>query len=196
MEKCPFCLPDESMKERMLKKKWDPYVYAIVPDQPATFGHVVIVSMKSTPHFEDITDLDPENEEHETHLEKIIFFAQTLSKKIKENLTYKGKKVKKVYLLSLCETPHLHFHLIPRFEADNTGYLFLFEKELEENRWQIEKENVGDTNLRGGKRIAEGEGVLSYYTKLLDSNKWAKDSEQKNTRIKEIKRELDRLDNS
>jgi len=91
-----------------------------------------------------------------------------------------GKKCKKVYLVSECETKNFpfHFHLIPRFECEKTGNLFLFEKELEEARW-MSKEDREEAKIQDGfGRVAEAEAILDYHRWLLLANRWIKSDDE------------------
>lgn len=122
MIKCPFCEPEFEPKNRyrMLDITSDD-AWVMVPREPATFGHVLVVSKKRKPqHIDDITCLDKEQdiEQFKNIMEQIVKISKILKK-----LNYQGRNVKKVYVLSLCETPHLHFHLIPRYERENTWIL-------------------------------------------------------------------------
>lgn len=188
LEKCKFCKESFKVKNRwrMLKKYANKYVWAMIPKEPATFGHVVVFSGK---HFDDIAD----PKLTQKSLNEVVKVVHTLSSKIREKLKHLGKRVEKVYVVTICETPHLHFHLIPRYEEDNTGYAFLFEKELEETRWPKKEEKKTDTTLRGRKRIEGMEGVLQHHRSLIKLDKWAKTSEERRKYIAEMKKEIDKI---
>jgi hypothetical protein len=93
-----------------------------------------------------------------------------------------GKKCEKVYLVSECETKNFpfHFHLIPRFEGEKQGHVFLLEKELEESRWMGKDQNENQ-------RIMDIESILSYYKQILDSGVWKRSKEEQIEYIGDIK---------
>lgn len=165
-----------------------------VPREPATFGHLIVVSGK---HYEDISDKRLVNDaEQQKELMRIVV---ELCSKMEESLTYKGEKCEKIYVVTECETPnlHLHFHLLPRFRSDKNGHMFLFEKELEEARWMLEnndKEEKKEDKIRDmHNRIGVAEGFLDFHKYLICSNKWVKSNDARDKFIKEIKEEIERI---
>jgi len=175
--KCICCHPDAELQERMIKgykyneNRKNPWVF--VPREPATFGHVVVVSGK---HYEDISDIAQDVK----HLEEIMKVVTELASKMKNYLKLNGeengKKCKRIYIVSECETSnfHLHIHLIPRFKGDKKGHMFLFERELEEARWMLEKDKKEDKIRDMYNRIGTAEGILNFHKQLICSNEWVR----------------------
>lgn len=100
----------------------------------------------------------------------------------------KGKKCEKVYLVSECETKlyPFHLHLIPRFACENTGNVFLFEKEFEEARWMT-KDNRKEEKIQDGFcRVAGGGAILNYYKWQLSSDRWIRSNQERKEFIKSM----------
>lgn len=188
---CDFCTNKTKFQDRIIKgyepdgkKPW-----AYVPCEPATFGHVIVVSGK---HYLDIChETFSKNEEDsvEEHMKDIMRIVRALALKMKK-LEHNGKKCEKVYMVSECETPnlHLHFHLIPRFQGDNTGHMFLFEKELEELRWKLENDASEDKNRNGYQRIGMATGLLDFHRDLIRADKWVKSNKDRIDFIEKIRK--------
>jgi len=146
MRECKLCNPDEHFRvgeiDRVLYRGDDFYV--AIPRDPAMKDHLLVVSKE---HVEDITQIE---KQHWRMLSKMIIVSAVISKKLKEL----DGTIKKVYLLCEGETSHLHFHLKPRREGEETGDLFLFDKELEESRWALDSDNEKEAQ-----RVALEKGI-------------------------------------
>jgi hypothetical protein len=120
------------------------------------------------------------------HMQNVIRIIHDLAFTMKSSLTSNGevtgKKCEKVYLVSECETKGFpfHFHLIPRFEAEKQGNVFLLEKELEESRWMDKDQNENQ-------RIIDIESILSYYKPIFQSGSWKRSKEEQMRYIGEMK---------
>ncbi|MFB0544340.1 MAG: HIT family protein [Asgard group archaeon] len=170
-----------------------PWVF--VPQDPGTFGHLVVVSGKC---YKDISDWQLMKDKKQ--LGKIMAVISTLASKMKL-LNYNGKKCEKIYVLSQCEYRdfHLHFHLYPRFKGDNIGNVFLIEKELEEARWIIndknedEKKKKEDKIGNGRKRIEQVRNILNHNEELIQKDEWARSNEEREKFILKIKKKIEEL---
>ena len=178
-----------SMKGRVIKKATDNSYWIVVPKEPCTFGHLLVISWKGYQE-QDITDEGLFTDSN--HMQKLMRAVKEHVFTMKSCLTYNGKlngkKCEKVYIISECETKNFpfHFHLIPRFECEKTGNLFLLEKEFIEARWISDDDKKQDKIKNGFGRIAEGEVVLNYNKLLLLSGKWARSDEERDELIKNI----------
>ncbi len=174
--------------------------WVIVPDKPANSGHLLVISWKG---YGDITDEGLF--EDENHMQEIMEVIRDVTRKMQDFLTdSEGNKCVRVYVVSECETKNFpfHFHLIPRFEGDETGHMFLFEKEFEEARWIVEKDRKEgmteedqkeDKIRKGNHKIKTAEGILNDHKKLLSSNKWARPNEEREKFIEEIKATIEKI---
>ena len=191
---CLCCNPAAELKERMVKgfeyheDRKNSWVF--VPREPANFGHLVVVSGR---HYEDISD--GELKDDTECLTELLSLINKLAARIKLHLTKNGKRCKKVYVSTLCETKnfHLHFHLIPRFEGDKTGFFFLFDKELEEQRWMLKDDIVEDKIHDGYLTIGAANGLLRFHEFLIQSNKWARSQEERENYVQSIKTEIEKI---
>jgi len=160
MRECKLCNPDEHFRvgeiDRVLYRGDDFYV--AIPRDPAMKDHLLVVSKE---HVEDITQIE---KQHWRMLSKMIIVSAVISKKLKEL----DGTIKKVYLLCEGETSHLHFHLKPRREGEETGDLFLFDKELEESRWALDSDNEKEAQ-----RVALEKGIEKT---LIKMSKWTRSS--------------------
>ena len=92
-----------------------------------------------------------------------------------------------MYVLSQCETGKFpfHFQLIPRFENDQSGNLYLLERELEESRWTVGKEAKDEKLTSGSNRVTQVEGLsISNRSKILEKRWVRSDEERKDFIIK------------
>lgn len=128
--KCDFCevgeeglmmqLPDPKGKKGYLPCHRGVYsnshcIATLSPEQ-YTRGHVLVILRN---HRDDIADPTLTSAE----LESIIGVVSGLSRHLKEKLD-----VKRVYISSLCDgVEHLHFHLIPRYEINDSDRSFWFQ---------------------------------------------------------------------
>ncbi|MEM3564634.1 MAG: hypothetical protein QXR19_15485 [Candidatus Jordarchaeaceae archaeon] len=199
--KCEYCSNKENFRDRIIRGyepergKDKPWVY--VSREPANFGHLVVVSGI---HYDDISDGRLKELTGKKHLGEIMSVINELAsimKSLKEN----GNECEKVYVLSQCETPklHLHFHLIPRFKGNNTGNVFLIEKEFEEARWIIndkneDEEKKKEDKIRNGReRIEQVRNILNHNEELVQKNEWARSNEEREKFILKIKKKIEEL---
>lgn len=188
---CDFCEKKEEFRERMIKgyeanvdKPW-----VCVSREPATFGHLLVASgIGYSGISDDRLARDPE------HLKEMMRLISEITSKMNKNLKLNGRECEKVYVVTQCETRnlHLHFHLIPRFEGDNTGNIFLFEKELEEARWMLDSDEKGKVR-EACDRIAIAERILNCHKNLIRSRKWARPNEERKRFVQEIKMKVDEI---
>jgi diadenosine tetraphosphate (Ap4A) HIT family hydrolase len=173
-----------------VKKAADDSYWIVVPQEPAVFGHLLVIS------WEDLGEQDITDEGLFTdlmHMQSIIRMIHEVTLKMKNHLTSdgtaSGRKCEKVYLISECESPDLpfHFHLIPRFQNDRKGHFYLFEKELEEARWMVGKEGEGEKLADGCCRIANTEALSLFHRYLILSKKWTRDDNERKNSIERIK---------
>jgi len=172
----------KDLGNRVIHKTKDNSIWAVVPNRPAAFGHLIIISWKSRREH-DITDeglfIDG------NHMQDMMQIMHNLAFEMKTHLTSNGeitgKKCKRVYAISECETKNFpfHFHLIPRFSHESQGHLFLFQKELEEARWMTEGEAEPMIASDGNNRIRKAKVVLKHHKALLRSKKWVKHNRER-----------------
>ncbi len=112
MENCIFCriikgnIPCKEIHQ-------DENFLAFLDVNPCSKGHCLIVPKK---HGEDIFDFEDEE------CEKIIPFTKKVMKMIKEKIGCNGFNVGwNNGKFAGQVVPHLHVHIIPRFEGDNGG---------------------------------------------------------------------------
>jgi len=144
---CLFCKWIESgyedvIKENRLLNNPDEDGYLVVLDRdPKVTGHTLIISKKTKPHYSDITELknDVENDNEMRIFRGVVEWAHKIKDEINKKVDKDfdegeegEEKVKKVYILSMCDhwtkkelrerwqdaTEHLHFHLVPRYDFD------------------------------------------------------------------------------
>lgn len=129
--------------------------YLVVLDQdPKVAGHTLIISTKAPDHYRDITEL-PKDEIG--ILKGVVKWAKKIKNRLNEE--FKEEKVKKVYVLSMCDhwsekelrerekeysTEHLHFHLIPRY---------YFDKELRGEKVLTRRASTGFEEIRKVREI-------------------------------------------
>jgi len=196
MRECKLCNPDEHFRvgeiDRVLYRDDDFYV--AIPRDPAMKDHLLVISKE---HVEDITQI---KKKHWRMLSKMIIVSAVISQKLKEL----DSTIKKVYLLCEGETPHLHFHLKPRREGEETGDLFLFDKELEESRWALDSDNEKEAQRialeKGIEKVTKGTAIVEKHKTLIRMSKWTRSSseakkfyEETIKRLKNIINELGKL---
>ena len=190
--KCGYSklIENEQFREGIINgyepKDENPWVY--VPREPATFGHLIVVSGKCYSDMGDkglLQDTD--------HMKQIMNVISELALLTKQHLKCNAKKCERVYVVSECDTPnlHLHFHLIPRFLGDKKGHMFLFERELEEARWKL-KTDIDEDKIRDAyDRIGTAESILSFHKNLIRSDRWLKSNPKRKEFIGKIKSEIE-----
>jgi diadenosine tetraphosphate (Ap4A) HIT family hydrolase len=178
----------KSMIKRLVKESPDGSYWIVVPQEPATFGHLLAVSWKSSGEH-DITDegLFTDN----SHIQNMMRAIHELTLRMKSSLTSNGKadgrKCEKVYVATLCETKDFpfHFHVIPRFEGDKEGFAYLLEKELEEARWMDRETGRNEKVKDGYRRIGSTEVLLDYHKCLMSSDKWVRTNKERDGFVSE-----------
>jgi len=171
----------------------DPWV--LVNEKPGTFGHLVVVTGKCL----DCADLSSEKWQEDDNLEylkrTLDLINRLCSCMVGHLKSSDGKICEKVYVVSQCETQgfHLHFHLYPRFKCEDTGNIFLFEKELEEARWVKEDENRDDKVLDGCCRVAKTRKIYESHKSLILRNSWAKNNDKREVYVRKTKEEIEKI---
>jgi len=177
------------LKKRIIEKSPDNSYWVVVPEEPCTFGHLLVISWEGSQE-QDITDAGLFTDDN--HIQKLMRTAHEFAFMMKTCLTSNGeangKKCERIYLVSECDTKSFpfHFHLIPRFECEKTGNIFLFEKELEEARWMLNEDEEEEKIQDGFGRIAGGEAVLNYHKWQLLSDRWARSNPEREEFIKSM----------
>lgn len=108
---CIFC---EIIKGNIPSKKVyeDDDVLAILDISQATYGHTLVMPKE---HYENINECPKEV------LYKVISITQDLNKHIMNNLKAKGSNIlTNTNEASGQSIPHLHFHIIPRYDETDT----------------------------------------------------------------------------
>jgi diadenosine tetraphosphate (Ap4A) HIT family hydrolase len=115
----------------------DNRIYATLASFPITKGHVVIVWKKKVRDLHLLTKKDYK------HLMSVVDIVR--------NAMLKTLKIKKVYLVYMDETKHVHWHLIPRY--NKKGIVVLDEK----------PKKLADISLAG-----KFKKNLSYFKNLIE----------------------------
>lgn len=110
MTDCIFCKIAHG--EIPSKKVYDDaHVIAFLDINPANPGHTLVVPKK---HSEDLTTIA------EADLTKAIEVAKKIAIKLRENLHAEGVNIVQNNGRAAGQlVPHIHFHVIPRFQGDN-----------------------------------------------------------------------------
>lgn len=171
----------------------DPWV--LVNEKPGTFGHLVVVTGKCL----DCADLSSKKWQEDDNLQylkrTLDLINRLCSCMVGQLKSPDNKTCKKVYVVSQCETQgfHLHFHLYPRFECEDTGNIFLFEKELEEARWVKEGESMDNNVLDGCCRVAKTRKIYEFHKLLISTNRWARNNEKRKAYVKKTKEKIEKI---
>lgn len=122
---CPFNKWNKDDKNSILHEFGDSIVY--VPREVMTDGHVLLIPRK---HIKDITDPSTR-----ILVPCLLVEINHVCEFLKTELSNINKKVERIYVATLSEfgreNSHLHFHLIPRYKGDRTGFEFMALKECE-----------------------------------------------------------------
>lgn len=111
-DSCIFCKIIANRTEKFIYE--DEKAVVLLSKYQTSKGHIMVL-LKD--HREDLYEI---SEDDYLHLQKII---KKYYDKLQKNL-----RPAKIYILMLAEeTPHIHFHLIPRYKGDTTGPKFLTE---------------------------------------------------------------------
>ena len=137
VEGCKFCnLTDQQLMEELPPSALDEKPLAckrgvsrngfclttLAPEQLGK-GHCVVIFRKR--HVEDLSDGSLTPAEQVGILTAIAQAARQIKR---------GLLAERVYVASLCDgEEHLHFHLIPRYSTDNTGFAFVGQRETQAN---------------------------------------------------------------
>ena len=162
------------------------YFCVAIPREPATRGHLLIISSKC---IKDITHVKVEDYE----LLKEMIVAAT---KVSAALKNWDSSIEKVYLLIQGETQHLHIHLKPRRRGEEKGDLFLFDKELEESRWMLKSDNETEESCRrktldnGITEVFKGISIIEKHGTLMRSGTWLRSEKEVDEFYDEMIREL------
>jgi diadenosine tetraphosphate (Ap4A) HIT family hydrolase len=82
-------------------------------------GHAIAILWN---HSDDITDASLLNEEHHALINAVQHVACMMKQKL---------SCVRVYVATLCDgVKHLHYHIIPRYETDITGFAFIGQREF------------------------------------------------------------------
>jgi diadenosine tetraphosphate (Ap4A) HIT family hydrolase len=135
MGKCPFCRDECELtssapfrgrdgNERTLP--CDRWLYrdkrCIVTLDPTQlgFGHAIALPWE---HYADLTDPRLSVREHSGLLRAIQIVAQAMKCEL---------RCERVYVATLCDgVEHLHYHLVPRYRTDMTGFMLLGQREID-----------------------------------------------------------------
>jgi len=186
------------LRARKIERYCDDSYWVVVPRDPATFGHLLVISWRGyDKKNQDISDkgLFEDPEPKPKHMYEIMGLIHELASMMKKSLKYGERRCERVYVATLCETKDFpfHFHLIPRFEGDKTGFMFLFERELEEVRWMLENDKKHDKIAEACNRIGKSEGILDFHKYLVHSNEWVRSNEERKGFICQIREEINRI---
>ena len=181
MEECVFCVPEKIEIERKLRLRND-FWYTVLPREVGTWGQMLLVVRRLRGERNHVTDIaDPRIVCHEERLSSIFLGIHEISRKLKENLKDRSdRRVKKVYVLTQCETEHLHFQFFPRYEGDPAGNELLYLCELNETKW--EKDGAEDASRRIGKM----QNILRHCESEIVGKKWLHSKETKKETMQEI----------
>ena len=116
MTDCPFCkiITGDLIGSFVYKDK---VCSAIMDIQPVNAGHLLVIPNE---HVADLAGLQPETASH------IILIAQKLALAVRQS----GVQCEGINLFladgkaAMQVVPHVHLHIIPRFEEDGFGFQF------------------------------------------------------------------------
>ncbi|MBU3895971.1 HIT family protein [Patescibacteria group bacterium] len=91
----------------------DELLYVCLAKEPIVIGHTIVVFKQ------DVSDLSKLSDRDYDYLMDTVFATR--------NALIKTLNVKKVYLLYMDETKHVHWHLVPRYKERGFG---VFKKEV------------------------------------------------------------------
>lgn len=122
---CVFCdIIDGKIPSKKVYEDDD--VLAILDISQVTYGHTLVMPKK---HYENINDCPKDL------LCKVIAVTKDLNEKIMKNLDAKGSNIlTNTNEVSGQSVPHLHFHIIPRYDSKDTIMI-----EFIENRFDLDE---------------------------------------------------------
>lgn len=188
-EECDWTALKMNLQSRTVNESPDGSYWVVVPAQPATFGHLLVISWKGYQE-QDIADKGLFRDR--THMKEMMKAIHDLAFEMKSSLTSNGetngKRCERVYLVSECETRNFpfHFHLIPRFEGENEGHLRLFQQELEEARWMLGGGQEDEKVRNGWQRASKVKAIMNHHRKLLQSSRWARSNKEREEFVRKI----------
>lgn len=164
--------------------------WACVPREPEAFGHLIVAAGK---HYVDISDEKLAGDKDQ--LEQIMRLINKLCLKMKKYLRFEGRICERVYVSTLCETEnmHLHFHLIPRFKGDRTGFRSLFEKELDGTRWMLNERSEDQKIREGYCAVLDAGTIVDFHKHLFASNRWLRPNKDRESFIEEVKNRIEEI---
>lgn len=143
MVRCEFCnheylkvLPGTNVRRDVYE---DENTLCILDREPISPGHILVILKE---HRRDIATI--------THVEMCSIIPALMECCSQQKNQLDG--IEKVYVVSMCEngespTEHLHFHLIPRYETDESrGFTFLYEKWENRRIWQMGTDMISGNN--------------------------------------------------
>ena len=129
---CAFCCPKEDLltraplnddpEDRFIDcNRWlykDRRCFVTLDPAQLSRGHALAILRK---HRKDVLDPELTREEHHA----LVDVVQLMARLMKERLS-----CDRVYVATLCDgIEHLHYHLIPRYRTDITGFAFIGQRE-------------------------------------------------------------------
>lgn len=106
---CPFCCIVAGEEPALIVGDF-PYALAFVPLAPAAWGHTVVIPKR---HTEGLQDLPPERGA------SMLYALRSMDVKLRRALSPDGMNLIQSTGAAAGQTvPHLHFHLVPRWEGD------------------------------------------------------------------------------
>ncbi|NEN05319.1 HIT domain-containing protein [Diaminobutyricibacter tongyongensis] len=113
---CPFCEIAERETPDTREVYRDRWVVAFFPTEPAVLGHTLVIPRR---HVRDIWELDDELAHH------IGWATLRLATAIRDATNLAGLNVIQSNGEAASQTvPHLHVHLVPRWDGDAIGQIW------------------------------------------------------------------------
>ena len=174
---CPFCLYERGKggipEERIFYEDLGCGFYIVFPEEPAMPGHLLVV-LRTPPYLDShITDITDERLTGRPHLlGRLMRGVHGAARALKEHFNEQGDPVERVYIVSQCDgASHLHFHLKPRRKGEETGDLFLLQKEMEEARWKEGEDKAEE-------RLGRLHCTHQKYASLVDGHRWKRNPKE------------------
>jgi diadenosine tetraphosphate (Ap4A) HIT family hydrolase len=131
---CEFCCDEseltikaplnckDSVKPLVSCDRWlykDNYCIVTLNPIQLSMGHAIAILWN---HSDDITDGSLLNEEHHALINAVRHVACSIKQKL---------LCERVYVATLCDgVKHLHYHIIPRYQTDTSGFAFVGQREF------------------------------------------------------------------
>jgi histidine triad (HIT) family protein len=120
---CPFCDKENIGKQKLFETDFEYVFYNI---RPANKGQCLVVSKR---HVENVRELDDQE------ASSLFRTVKLVSTRLKNYLNCEGFNYGfNEGVLSGQTVPHLHFHILPRFNADNVPEFHLFHRDPKTKR--------------------------------------------------------------